>query len=244
MLSNITFEIFHIDTGNVHRNKSYDNTLKQMSGIPRLGSETLYLNTKDKADKFLKKTPKFKVNTVQDYCQIGETFPPNSGVIGCWASNYTAYKNFLNTDKDMLIIFEDDIYLSKNFRFILERYINQLPEDWEIFSPFVPDDSLFAYNQSRDDVGAEDICKSYQQWSTATYVINRAGAKRAIENIESSGITAPIDWYIFNFRMKQEDNQMRFNTYTIKPKAYKPVNLQIEAAGYSLIHNGNTEEFK
>jgi GR25 family glycosyltransferase involved in LPS biosynthesis len=243
MLKNACFEIFHTDSGNKFRNQSYDNVLNEMAGIPRLTSPTIYLNTAEKVNQFLTDTPKFKVNTVEDYCQPGETFPPSSGVIGVWASNYTAYKNFLETDKDILILFEDDIVLSKNFKSVLDSYLMQLPESWEFFSPFVPSDSLFAYNEIKHSFNNDSLtCLSYQQWSCATYVVNRAGAKRAIENIESMGITAPIDWYIFNFRMKQEDDQIRFNTYTVKPNSYRPVKLLLEAAAYSSIHKGSTEE--
>jgi len=41
--------------------------------------------------------------------------------------------------------------------------------------------------------------------------------------------------------MKQEKNQIKFNTYTIKPKVYKPIKFLLEAAQYSQIHNGSTE---
>jgi GR25 family glycosyltransferase involved in LPS biosynthesis len=243
MLENACFEIFHTDSRNEFRNQSYDNVLNEMAGIPRLNSPTIYLNTVEKADHFLINTPEFKVNTVEDYCQPGETFPSSSGVIGVWASNYTAYKNFLETNKDILILFEDDIVLSKNFISVLDSYLMELPEGWEFFSPFVPSDSLFAYNDIEHSFNNDYLtCRSYQQWSCATYVVNRAGAKRAIENVESVGITAPIDWYIFNFRMKQEDDQIRFNTYTVKPNSYRPVKLLLEAAAYSSIHKGSTEE--
>jgi GR25 family glycosyltransferase involved in LPS biosynthesis len=243
MLDNACYEVFHTDTGNILRNKSYDGILEALSFLPRLGSPTVYLNTADKVKSFVSQTPGFKVNTVHDYCQPGETFPPSAGVIGVWASNYTAYKNFLETDKDILILFEDDIILSKNFKDILNSYLMELPEDWEFFSPFVPDDSLFAYNEMKHSFNNDYLtCRSYQQWSCATYVVNRAGAKRAIENLESIGITAPIDWYIFNFRMKQEDGQIRFNTYTVKPNSYRPVKLLLAAAAYSSIHKGSTEE--
>ena len=243
MLVNACFEIFHTDSGNEFRNQSYNNVLNEMAGIPRLNSPTIYLNTAEKADKFLIDTPQFKVNTVEDYCQPGETFPPSSGVIGVWASNYTAYKNFLETDKDILILFEDDIILSKNFKSVINSYLMELPEGWEFFSPFVPSDSLFAYNEVEHSFNNDYLtCRSYQQWSCATYVVSRAGAKKAIENVESIGITAPIDWYIFNFRMKQEDGQIRFNTYTVKPNSYKPVKLLLAAAAYSSIHKGSTEE--
>ena len=212
-----------------------------MSFLPRLGSPTVYLNTADKAEEFINRTPEFKVNTVTDFCKPGETFPPSSGVVGVWASNYLAYKKFLESDKDVLLIFEDDIVISNNFKTIANMYMNELMPIWDFFSFFVPDDSLFAYNESEHDLGEEHICKSYQQWSCAGYAVSRRGAEKAIADIESQGINCPVDWYIFNFRMKQEENQMRFNTFTVKPQVYKPIKFLLEAAQYSQIHNGSTE---
>ena len=235
------FEVFHIETGNQHRNNSYESILKTMRGVDRLGSPTVYINTKEKMKEFLSNTPDFKVNTVEDYAQPGETFPPSAGVVGIWASNYTAYKNFLKSDKELLFLFEDDIMLSANFKIIVQFYMRELPPDWDFFSPFVPDDSLFAYNPGEHDIGKDHICKSYQQWSCASYVVSRRGAEKAIADIESRGITAPVDWYIFNFRMRQEEDQMRFNTYTVKPKTYRPTKLLMAAATNSQIHWGNTE---
>ena len=212
-----------------------------MSFLPRLDSPTMYLNTADKAEAFVNQTPEFKVNTVTDFCKPGETFPPSSGVIGVWASTYLAYKKFLESDKDVLIIFEDDIVISKNFKVIAEMYMGELMPIWDFFSFFVPDDSLFAYNESEHDLGEKYICKSYQQWSCAGYAVSKRGAEKTIADVESKGINCPIDWYIFNFRMKHEENQIKFNTYTVKPQAYKPIKFLLEAAQYSQIHNGSTE---
>ena len=212
-----------------------------MSFLPRLGSETVYLNTAEKAKEFIDKTPEFKINTVTDFCKPGETFPPSSGVIGVWASTYLAYKKFLESDKKVLIIFEDDTVISKNFKGIAELYMSELMPIWDFFSFFVPDDSLFAYNESEHDLSEEHICKSYQQWSCASYAVSRRGAEKAIADVKSRGINCPVDWYIFNFRMKQEENQMRFNTFTVKPQIYKPIKFLSEAAQHSQIHNGSTE---
>ena len=212
-----------------------------MSFLPRLGSPTIYLNTADKAEAFVNQTPNFKINTVEDYCQPGEIFPPSSGVIGVWASNYLAYKKFLETDYDTLLVFEDDILISSNFKTIAELYMKELMPIWDFFSFFVPDDSLFAYNEDLHDFGEEYTCRSYQQWSCAGYAVSRKGAERAIADVESRGINCPIDWYIFNFRMKQEKNQMKFNTFTVKPNTYRPIKFLQEAAQISQIHRGSTE---
>ena len=119
--------------------------------------------------------------------------------------------------------------------------MGELMPVWDFFSLFVPDDSLFAYNESEHDLSEEHICKSYQQWSCAGYAVSRRGAEKAIADIKLRGINCPIDWYIFNFRMKQEENQMRFNTFTVKPQVYKPIKFLLEAAQHSQIHNGSTE---
>ena len=242
MLDKATYEVFHVDTGNELRNKCTQEIIDRMGNMPRLGSPTIYLNTKEKVEEFKAANKKFKVNTVHDYAQPGETFPPSAGVVGVWASNYLAYKNFLNTDKEILFLFEDDAFLSKNFYPVVSKYIQELPNDWEFCSLVVPDDSLFAYNQSHD-YGAAHLCKSYQQWSCAGYMVSRRGAEAAIKDVESRGFGAPIDWYIFNFRMKPEENQTVFNTYTVKPNAYRPVRLQLDAAVNSQIHRGSTELF-
>jgi len=241
VLDNACFEVFHTDTGNELRNKSYEGILESISFLPRLGSPTMYLNTADKAEAFINQTPEFKVNTVTDFCKPGETFPPSSGVVGVWASTYLAYKKFLESDKDVLIIFEDDIVVSKNFKGIAELYMSELMPIWDFFSFFVPDDSFFAYNESEHDLSEEHICKSYQQWSCASYAVSRRGAEKAMADVKLRGINCPIDWYIFNFRMKQEENQMRFNTFTVKPQVYKPIKFLSEAAQHSQIHNGSTE---
>ena len=240
MLGNACYEVFHTDTGNKLRNESYDGIIKGVSFIPRLGSPTMYLNTLDKVENFVNLYPEFKVNTVEDYCQPGETFPPSAGVIGVWASNYKAYKRFLESDYDTLVLFEDDILLSANFQTVLNTYVSELPVDWDFFSFFVPDDSLFAFNSSHE-IGAENVCISYQQWSCAGYMVSKEGARKAVEDVESRGINCPVDWYIFNFRMKQEEKQQRFNTYTLKPGKYRPVRFLQEAAQYSQIHKGSTE---
>jgi GR25 family glycosyltransferase involved in LPS biosynthesis len=158
-----------------------------------------------------------------------------------WASNYLAYKKFLETDYDTLIIFEDDILVSKNFREIVTMYMQELMPIWDFFSFFVPDDSLFAYNEVAHDLGEEYTCRSYQQWSCAGYAVSRKGAQRAVEDVESRGINCPVDWYIFNFRMKQEADQMKFNTFTVKPGVYRPIKFLQEAAQVSQIHRGSTE---
>jgi hypothetical protein len=236
MLNKATYQIFHTDTGNKLRNDIYKNLVRQISFLPSLESETYYFDTFDKAEEFTKKNKKFTVQTLEGFDAIGQTFPSNSGILGIWAGTYMAYKKFLKTDKEYLFVLQDDIKLSPNFKGAIEAYMKELPNDWEIFSPFVPNDSLSSYKEGVHGIPDKNfICKSYQQWSTCCYVVNRAGAKKVVKDIETNGVSAPDDWYLFNFRMKPEFLTITFNTYTLKPAIYKPIKLVDSAASISTV---------
>ena len=147
MLSNTCFEVFHVDTGNPFRNKSYDEIVNAMGDMPRLGSPTMYLNTADKVNKWQSENTQFKVNKKYD-----PNWVSSAGVIGVWASSYLSWKKFLETDYDVLLIFEDDILVSKNFMTIANKYMATLPSTWEFFTFFTAPDSLFAYKKDVHDL--------------------------------------------------------------------------------------------
>jgi hypothetical protein len=236
MLESATYQIFHTDTGNKERNEIYRNLVRQVAFMPSLESETYYFDTFDKADVFSKNNKKFKVQIIEGFDATGQTFPSNSGILGLWAGTYMAYKKFLKSDKKFLFVLEDDIALSPNFRLVMETYMKELPGGWDVFSPFVPNDSLSDYKDNVHDLPNKTfVCKSYQQWSTCCYVISRDGAKKVIEDIEANGIGAPIDWYLFNFRMKQEFLTIVFDTYTVKPALYKPIKAVDSVASISTV---------
>ena len=235
-LDNACFEVFHTDTGDHLRNKVYNEILEKVSFLPKLNSPTYYLNTFKKVDEFVAENPKFKIQNLENYDANGKAFPSNSGICGIWASIYIDYKNFLESDKEVLLIFEDDVAISPNFKVIAETYMKELPEDWEMFSFFVPNDSLFAYNSTVHDIPTGFfICKSYQQWAMCGYAVNRKSAQKIVDDIETRGIEAPIDWYLFNFRMHPRFLNITFNSYTVKPGVYKPVDLVTEVSSISTV---------
>lgn len=221
---NATYKILHVDLGNYQRNycaKQMDSILSR--SYTKLNSETVYLRTFAEMDEFLKKTPALKVERREPMVEGGGPFPPNSGLVGIWASNYVAYKSFLETDKDILFIFEDDALISPNFSYIVEQQVAKLPEGWDVFPIFVPSDCLGWYNSDYDIPGNDDICRTYQDWSCASYAISRAGAKKAVDDVEAHGITEPIDWYLFNAGFHGRTRHVYFNTYSVKPNVYRPV---------------------
>jgi GR25 family glycosyltransferase involved in LPS biosynthesis len=130
------------------------------------------------------------------------------GEIGIWASNFLAYKNFLNTDFDYLILMEDDILFDESYMPRLIDYMSELPEDWDLFSYFVPKDQKIKY-QNHHDIERDNVCLSYQDWSMLCYVINKKSASKIL-NMMQSGFNLPLDWYFY-----RQTNI--FKCYTVKP---------------------------
>jgi GR25 family glycosyltransferase involved in LPS biosynthesis len=131
------------------------------------------------------------------------------GEIGIWASNYFAWKNFLETDADCLILVEDDLVISPRLLEVLPIYMEELPEGWDMLTAYVPTGQYIKYNETHD-VGAKTICKTYQDWSLAFYVINRQSAEKLLQSV-SEGVVYPPDWHFY----KQPE---KFNVYAPKPQ--------------------------
>ena len=120
------------------------------------------------------------------------------GELGIWASNFIAWKNFIDSDYDYIILMEDDIVLQKDFNKKLINYIDELPENWDIFTAFIPATGNIRYNKKNKDlfIGNKNICKVYQSWSCLCYVVSKDGAKKLIEEVRKP-VSSPLDHYLF-----------------------------------------------
>lgn len=205
---NIAYKVFHIDGISDDRSDATNKINTILSNIDQLDTDTINYFNADESDKF---NEKYKDFSLKRNFKTGE--------IGVWASNYNAWHSFLNSDYDYLILFEDDAKIDDDFIDGITRYINELPEDWDFFSPFVHWwQQQNNYNKDKNDYGHSEICKAYQVWSLACYVVSKSGAEKAILEA-NKGIEDPVDWFIFK-------NTGRFNTYTLKPgvKQYCDIN--------------------
>lgn len=120
------------------------------------------------------------------------------GELGIWASNYTAWVNFSKSKYDHIILMEDDIKLSKTFSTKLDQYIEELPNDWDVFTVYIPPSGNVRYKRDGKDldIGKPNVCKVYQSWSCLCYVVSKAGAKKLIELVKTP-VSRPIDHYLF-----------------------------------------------
>lgn len=224
MISNGCFVVFHTKDEKNHKTRSIlaDNINKvAIKFLDKLETPTIKIVDKEGIIKFLKENKEFKIDPLgwdysyktltQEYDKTlaipkGWTY----GHIGIWASNYTAWKNFLKTNYDYLLLFEDDVILHDNFFDLFLKYLDLLPKDWEVFHQYAPDDVIC--NDIKIIDNRYPICLPYQTYSNAVYAVSKRGAKKIVDLCENNDVFISADWFFF----KQLD---LFNIYTIEPNA-------------------------
>lgn len=218
-MNNFVYQIHHIPGPDIKRNNLVQYTHDVLSSdIDCLFSETFSIYNDEDLINFSKLFPKFKIN--------GHTHNFRYPEIGLWASTYAALLKFISGPYENLILFEDDCHPENNFVNLLNKYFKEVPDDWECF---------VIYNAGREptdmhptdyyEVGLENICLSYQIWSTASIMFNRKSAKKIIDYVENFGISLPLDIFLFYKQIKgigvDTNNQYRLDDYYIKSYTLK-----------------------
>ncbi len=119
------------------------------------------------------------------------------GGVGCYLSHYSCWKKFLETDKEKLLILEDDAEIPDNFLEMLSTAMEDLnqedikrPDIWMLAKPFVPPMTRAL------EIGNPTYSKnwSYEVMAPLTgYILNREGAKILVEN------AFPIDGHVDHY---------------------------------------------
>lgn len=158
---------------------------------------------------------------------------PKVGEAGVWMSQANAWWA-VSESEEPIVIFEDDAILSPNFVQDLENYISELPDDWDMFCAFVPENQygdfnweyFYDYNGQTDGqplhwwpegepsllIDSDKVCRAYQGYSCVALVYQpRAGAK-LYESAVRLGMYTPVDCFIFE-RYRAGD----INAYAFKP---------------------------
>ena len=204
---NIAYKLFHLPRDH-DRNKLVENVHSNLlKHIKILDTDTIKISSYDEYIKFKEQNPEFNID-INGY-NLDNKQGWRYGEVGIWASNWLAWKTFIDSEYDYLILMEDDIILHENFLVKLERYLKQTPKDFDAFHAFCPADQNYKYDASLDV--SDEICSSYQDWSAACYIVSRTGAQKMI-HFASSGINLPLDWFMF--RQKK-----LLDVFTLKPEA-------------------------
>jgi GR25 family glycosyltransferase involved in LPS biosynthesis len=197
-------KVFHLekDTQREHLFNAMNSYISQYS--QELNTPTINISNYTDLEVFCDQYPfvKFDKGGYEFNSETGWRY----GELGIWASNISAYINFLKSDEDYLILMEDDIEYLPGFFENLVRYISQIEDDWDLFFYYAPANT----NAGEFYPEEKDVCRSYQDWSCLCYVINKKAAKKVIDDIHANPISLPIDYYYF----RQPD---KYISYTVKP---------------------------
>jgi GR25 family glycosyltransferase involved in LPS biosynthesis len=201
------FAIFHVeeDTPIMEKRNMLTKraTEKLQENFTELKTPTIIMKNVDDVKSFYKNS-RIKIHPKGHF---GTGWKP--GELGIWASNYTAWKNFVDSDYDYVILMEDDIVLGGDFNNKLTKYLDELPEDWDVFTAYIPEFGNNRYGKNRKElfIGKDNVCRVYQSWSCLCYVVSKQGAKKLLEEVKST-VKSPIDHYLFYHK--------GLNVYTIK----------------------------
>lgn len=204
--------------------KGWDSFLRQVNAnkskdylrnyLPELNSETIKIDSQETLEEFLSKNIEFKVDPngydPENFASIyrkEESSPLGwkYGQIGIWASNYTAWVNFLKTDYDYVMLIEDDVYFKNGSFEVFQECLSELPDDWEIYHFCVPKQKIM-FREEPKNINSK-ISLPYINDSNACYIVNRRGVEKLLKQVKE-GIFLPLDWHWFK--------QPLFNIYATR----------------------------
>lgn len=230
----IAYQVFHVDGASPERDACYADIRKIFGDAHHLDAETFIIRTREDYLRHQATHPNFVVAEIADHGINGQPWPKIWGQTGIWASTVLAYEKFLQTEHDHLLVFEDDVVLLPDFTDRLLRIMQELPEDYDFFSVFVPWDTVCRYRPEWHDIaGKNSISVAFQDWSCAVYVVSRKGARRVLDDVALRGIDRPIDWYMFNYHHRNFP-PMRFQSYSLRPEVEPLARLHADADNSTL----------
>jgi hypothetical protein len=146
------------------------------------------------------------------------------GEMGLWIGIIAAVKKFLESDFDILILFEDDIALNDEAIEVSNRYLLNPPRRFEVFALYTPEGQFHIYGRKRHiwsfirkrlHDNLQSPTRIYQDHCTAAIAISRQGGEKLLASIET-GINMRVDRHLFS---------NKFRAYSFKPNGPKPFSM-------------------
>jgi GR25 family glycosyltransferase involved in LPS biosynthesis len=140
------------------------------------------------------------------------------GAIGCYLSHINVWKDIIEKNNNIALIFEDDANASNiKYNNIIKR-LKLLPEDWDIYLMINPD---FCYKRIKVE-NKLNLYKVKRFFLLHSYIININACKKIIENGNLFPINQQIDHHLSELAMINKLNiyvhnkLSYFNTITYK----------------------------
>lgn len=178
------------------------------------------------------------------------TYDWNAGAIGCALSHIDLWINFLKSNKELLVIFEDDAKVTDNFKVYFNNILKNLNN--------ITCDLMFLGHHSTCLTGNEFIIKTWEGerifketlGGTFGYLINKNGCRKILDFIEKEGMINCIDTMMLraekenNLKIwvceplliystcyqfdKKNDTDIQYETYKIYRTPKKRLEIEIE----------------
>ena len=147
----------------------------------------------------------------------------SKGEIALSMTHNDLYKKLLNSRKDFMIIAEDDCTVRPNFKYYLNKVLNNLPNDFDVikleYIKKFNEDGNYNNKDNTDvpyDNSTELSFNTYLYPGAACYIISRKGAEYFLSLNEP--IWLPADG-VFDKKWQNEKNMERnANTYYVTPQ--------------------------
>ena len=136
----------------------------------------------------------------------------SAGEVACYLSHYCLWQQVIEQKLPYLMVFEDDIYFSKNAKTLLNT-LDWLPSDFDVIKL----ETMYESVMIKANTTLQPPHKLYRMKTkhlgTAGYIISHKGAKNMIELVQKIGINCPVDHFMFDKFLEKNIH----NVYQLNP---------------------------
>lgn len=143
-----------------------------------------------------------------------------TGAVGCFLSHYYLAKQLLDdSSTDTYLILEDDVQLLPSAYTVMMSELEHAPADWDLIT--------FYYHRVIGEPAGMHFKHVDGFWGMGTYLLNKKGARKIVDEVEQNKIDGQIDAYLS--RMSQQ-NKIRLyaSNIHISKNVGRDTNIQIE----------------
>lgn len=159
-----------------------------------------------------------------------------TGAVGCFLSHYYLAKQLLDdSSADTYLILEDDVQLLPSAYTIMSRELEHAPADWDLIAFYyhrvIGQPAGKPTKNSISGGAADSNLYRFKRvdgfWGMGTYLLNKKGARKIVDEVEQNKIDGQIDAYLS--RMSQQ-NKIRLyaSNIHISKNVGRDTNIQIE----------------
>lgn len=131
----------------------------------------------------------------------------SEGEVACYLSHYCLWEQVIEQKLPYLMVFEDDIYFSKNSDDILNN-LEWLPSDFDVIKLETMHERVMI-DKGFNLVSDHKLCHmKSSHMGMAGYIISQKGAKTLVAMTQNLGIDRPVDHIMFDRLIEQKGSQV------------------------------------